>query len=1169
MNETLKNVENVREYLLGRIADDKILEEIEELLFLDEDFCTLAEITEDELINDFVFERLSETDAKSFAATLERNPERREKIALTRSLKTKTQAQIVTEAEKKPRFFVALRAFFQKPLYAGAFAFLLIATAALAVFVLTRREANELAELRGIYQKQRPVETRISQFDYAPLPVLRGETENAEKNRLRGIEIRLIEAVVNNPSAETHHALGVFDLTQQKLPEAVKELTQAVRLDDRNARFHNDLGAAYFETAKAGAKDQRLESLARANEEFASASELDANLLEALFNRALTLQELNDLPGQAKQAWEKYLEKDPNSKWSEEARKNLEKLNQMQSRFKTKDEILRDFLTAFRNKNDGAAQKIHNDTKGMLNTLSLPVQLTRRYLEARRAQNKPDAADTIDALNYIGRFEKEKHADFFVSEIADFYARADAAKIEKLLQAHALFDNARKSENVTEAIRLYEKSRDAFQALGDESEALNAELRAAQYLPDISKFAESRARLKDLIQITERKNFSALNITAVYWLAVSDYRQNRFSSAIANAKKALAVAERTENFFEFEHCSHLLAENYLFLGDLENSLFYLNRILFANRDYFQDKNQFWRNSGTFAELTQKMRLFSTSFSFAREMYETALAISAENERVDTSLKYISNALAGKKDLDDALRYAVESNKIAAARGERAENVPMIANSFLLIADLKVSMNDCVEALADYERALEFFQKIPEYTVSLYETHKGKLLCYQNLNRYDEFESELGAVLSLSEDYRAEIRNDNARQNFFEAEQVVFDAAIENALRVGDRTKAFEYAELSKARSLLDFVKSHKTIAELENEFSAVSKPLSLAEIQARMPENVQLVQYAALSGKLAIWVLAKNRFELLEKSIAADDLEKKIDDYRQLILDKNDGASLRQAARELYEILIPANLDREKTVCLIPDKSLNQIPFAALISEREKYFLEDYAIMYSPSASVFILTSENANCKKPGAAENLLSVGNPAFDRAENPSLANLPEAEIEAKKIAELYPQAKQLIGENASKEAFLNDLTDAAIVHFAGHFIAQKASPSNSRLLFAGDDLRSFELAEKKLSNSKLVVLSACETGFERYNRSEGAVGIARTFLAMGAPLVVASGWKVDSEAAKDLMIAFHQSRRVHHLSSVEALRRAQLEMLQTPNLSAPFYWSAFSLVGGYAEY
>jgi CHAT domain-containing protein len=141
--------------------------------------------------------------------------------------------------------------------------------------------------------------------------------------------------------------------------------------------------------------------------------------------------------------------------------------------------------------------------------------------------------------------------------------------------------------------------------------------------------------------------------------------------------------------------------------------------------------------------------------------------------------------------------------------------------------------------------------------------------------------------------------------------------------------------------------------------------------------------------------------------------------------------------------------------------------------------------------------------------------------------------------------------------------------VIHFAGHFVANQRLPGNSKLLFAGSDLRSAELAGYKLPNAKLVVLSACETGFERYDKSEGAIGIARTFLALGAPLVVASQWKVDSEPTKNLMVAFHRNRKELGLSSAESLQRAQLEVFRSEQTSAPFYWAAFSLFGGYANY
>jgi CHAT domain-containing protein len=50
---------------------------------------------------------------------------------------------------------------------------------------------------------------------------------------------------------------------------------------------------------------------------------------------------------------------------------------------------------------------------------------------------------------------------------------------------------------------------------------------------------------------------------------------------------------------------------------------------------------------------------------------------------------------------------------------------------------------------------------------------------------------------------------------------------------------------------------------------------------------------------------------------------------------------------------------------------------------------------------------------------------------------------------------------------------------------------------------------------------------------------------------------------------MISFHRNRTLGSLTSVESLRKAQLEMLKTEKFAHPNYWSAFSLSGGFTEY
>jgi CHAT domain-containing protein len=1169
MGASLKSEEIVREYLLGRVSDETTLARLEELLFSDEEFCSRVELAEEDLINDYVIGRLNAGDAESFRTTLAGNSERRFKVELTEGLKEKARARNWRPVEKKSSLLTSLKDFLRQPQYAGALAILLIAIVTFVVYFSRQPRRDDLAELRSLYRQARPTESRISEFSYAPLSQLRGPLEAGEQRNLRRIENNLLDATDQSSNAQSHHALGVFHLTQQKYSDAIKELETAVKFADQNAQIHNDLGVAHFELSKTVANEKKLQELEHSLDEFTKATELDSNLLEALFNKSLALQELG-LSQLAKESWTFYLQKDPSSPWADEARKNLARLEGRQTSLSS-EQVLSDFLTAYRNHDDERAYKIHNETKGTLGRgrVTIPLQLARRYLIARQQGNEAEIKESLAALTYIGDFEQAQTGDFFFFELAIFYASAGSEKIEALLQAQDILNAGHQlATDTAQAISQFEKGRDLFARLGDECEAAIAESWAVQFLPDIAKVAESRSRVASILANAENKRFLVLMPPAYYWLGMGDYRQGHFSESARNLKTALQLAQATNNIYEIQHTQHALAVNYSELGELEPALLYAGKLLKTSELYYQNPGQDWRNKGALGDLARKLRFFSTALSIARERLIMARKIFPPRTLLNDSLRSMIEAATAKKDFPAALKYASESMQAAMNGGETAENARKIAEIYLLQADVRRQSNGCHEALTDYDKALDLYRRFPEVSDTLYQIHKGKLFCFQQLNWQDDFSNELKIVFKLSEAYRATIREDDSRQAFFASEQDVFDAATANLLAQRDRSRAFSLVEASKARSLLDFVESGKSITEVEKSFGPVARPLSLAEIQARLPEQVQVVQYAVLSEKLAIWIVSKNRFDLLEKQVTSAELENKIEAYQLLITRRAPLAEIKRAAQDLHELLIPSDLAADKQLCLVPDKSLNQLAFATLVSPAGAYLLQTHALFYSPSVSVLVLATENAR-RREKRDENLLSIGNPDFDREENLNLPDLKDAEIEARTITTGYRKSLELVGSQATKEKFLRNIGKVEIIHFAGHFLVNRRSPGNSKLLFANGELRTSELGAYKLLAAKLVVLSACETGFELYNKSEGAIGIARTWLALGAPVVVASQWKVDSEATKDLMIAFHRNRKQKRMSSAESLRQAQLELLSREETKAPSFWAAFSLFGGYASY
>jgi CHAT domain-containing protein len=106
---------------------------------------------------------------------------------------------------------------------------------------------------------------------------------------------------------------------------------------------------------------------------------------------------------------------------------------------------------------------------------------------------------------------------------------------------------------------------------------------------------------------------------------------------------------------------------------------------------------------------------------------------------------------------------------------------------------------------------------------------------------------------------------------------------------------------------------------------------------------------------------------------------------------------------------------------------------------------------------------------------------------------------------------------------------------------------------------------VSELKLDGSRLVTLSACETGITdvRYSPDE-YLGLPAGFMQAGAPGVVSSLWAVDDESTKLLMKHFYQFHLHDRLEPSVALRKAQLSLRDNPKYNNPYYWAAFTFNG-----
>jgi CHAT domain-containing protein len=212
-----------------------------------------------------------------------------------------------------------------------------------------------------------------------------------------------------------------------------------------------------------------------------------------------------------------------------------------------------------------------------------------------------------------------------------------------------------------------------------------------------------------------------------------------------------------------------------------------------------------------------------------------------------------------------------------------------------------------------------------------------------------------------------------------------------------------------------------------------------------------------------------------------------------------------------------------------------------------------------------------------------------------------------EARALKAILPQATVFTGGQAT-EAALKQLHSPGILHVATHgfFLrdqeirlvgardlvldtAQSVGLSNqpienpllrSGLALAGvnrrlgradqgDDgvLTALEAAGLDLFGTKLVVLSACDTGVGEVKNGEGVFGLRRALSLAGSDTQVMSLWPVSDLGARDLMIEYYKALERGD-GRGDGLRRVQLEMIKRKGRRHPFYWASFIQSGEWAN-
>jgi CHAT domain-containing protein len=992
-----------------------------------------------------------------------------------------------------------------------------------AVLQLRRSPIDRLVDAAP--RTARGVEPRLTGgFGWAPYHGSERSTVNRSSDpaqmKLAGAAGEVVERAQNDPGAEAQHDAGVAMLLTRNAEEAIARLERAAATAP-SARTWNDLAAARYAAASdLGRPALYPQALAAADR----ALQLDKDLPEALFNRALVLERLG-LADAAREAWSRYLEVDPSSKWAEEARTHLAELPP--SKQSSKFDRVRPLLE------EAAAR---GDAKALSGFLAGHAARARAFAEAE----------------YLGRWgeavlqKKDAEANRWLTISREIGAAMARDQDERLL-------------------------RDAVQAIDGLAPPARGRIAAAHVAYRSGRIAYSRQQLGDALEELGRaaelftETRSPMALAARYYMA--GVRQARHEpNAAAELGRVLADVDARPQYRALgAHVRWELGRAHVFDYDWSRAIAVLSE---SARMFGQSGD---RTSEAFVEAIlayslaaegrgdeswrwriQALRALSAEGNPALLAAALGGAMRAEflagHRDAALALARIPQPVAGDADqlvlvLDalrfqsmletesgssaDALRTAQRATTLARTIDDASVRARRLADADVAIGAATAAA-DPSGAIAPLTRAIDFYRRAA-LPFLLPEPLLLRARCATRTGDATAAVRDLENGMQIVERHRT--RTATAGTGILDADRALFAEAIRLALDRGDEAAAFAAAE--RARGAV----------------------VTLGELQQRLAGSATAVlEIALLPGELVVFAVAENDIQAARRPVDLAELTPLVE------------ASLTErgtaASSALYDELIrpvAAGLARVQHVIVVPDPRLENVPFAALFDARNGAYLVE-------RVSVAIAATARSLQRDDGrAGTSLVTMSLPAGEAA---GTAALPQAREELAEIGALYPRASGIATAEATLSALQQALADADVVHVAGH-TERQPNGGEFALLLAGTDGEGLQrasahtIAARSLPRTPLLVLAACETLRPPASTETRALSLGGAFAAAGVARVIGTLTPVGDRDARTFVRDLHR-HLVAGRGACEALRAAQLDAIGQQKSGAGSYaWRSFAIL------
>jgi CHAT domain-containing protein len=342
--------------------------------------------------------------------------------------------------------------------------------------------------------------------------------------------------------------------------------------------------------------------------------------------------------------------------------------------------------------------------------------------------------------------------------------------------------------------------------------------------------------------------------------------------------------------------------------------------------------------------------------------------------------------------------------------------------------------------------------------------------------------------------------------------------------------------------------------------------VSLKEIQEKLlDKNDSSTILEFFYGDSAVYLLSITRDKTKISMINKIKFETVVDRYNLFLsnaaLENQDFNGFVKTGQDLYHLIFKDSDLPTGRIIISPDGGY--FPFEALVINKNisqpEYFVNNYVVSYTYSVR-FLLSEFTSN--KTVSSGNFLGVAPVQYPSSFN--LSPLLQSDASLKKINSHFRNADMLVASQATRNNFMQQFQDYKIIQLYTH--ASDTSVYGEPVIYFSDSaLYLSELIPEGKIATRLIVLSACETGNGKLYKGEGVFSFNRGFASLGIPSSVINLWSVDDESTYRLTELFY--KYVNKGFSLDlALQKAKLEFISSSSREKrlPYYWAAAVLVG-----